>query len=102
MQAASLTHVDHCTSYITPYLSPALPGKCCPHKDTHTHNDVQGEQLDERLAVPRLRVRKDWFLGLADDPISHDHPDAGDKKDAELGFVGAGKARQAAAVIPGH
>ena len=48
--------------------------------------------------MPRLRVRKDWYLGLADDPISHDHPDAGDKKDAELGFVGAGKARQAAPV----
>ena len=53
---------------------------------------MQGEQLNERLAVPRLRVRKDWHQGLADDPISHDRPDAGDKPDAELGFVGAGKA----------
>ena len=60
---------------------------------------MQGEQLNERLAVPRLRVRKDWYLGLSEDPISHDHPDAGDKQDAEAAFLGAGKAGPARDVM---
>ncbi len=38
--------------------------------------------MRERLAVPRLRVRRDWFRGLAADPVDHSNPDIGDT-DAE-------------------
>ncbi|KAK9817910.1 hypothetical protein WJX72_004192 [[Myrmecia] bisecta] len=37
------------------------------------------ELLAERLLVPRLQVRKDWFKGLNPDPIDHSHPDIGDE-----------------------
>lgn len=34
--------------------------------------------MAERLAVPKLRVRRDWYKGLAADPVDHSHPDVGD------------------------
>ena len=37
----------------------------------------QGEKLTDVLQVPRLRVRKDWYVGLHDDPVDHSHPDVG-------------------------
>ena len=43
--------------------------------------------LGEKLVVPRLRVRKDWFEGLADEPIDTTHPDVGAKPDAQDGTV---------------
>ena len=44
---------------------------------------MQGEQLPEKLVVPRLRVHRDWFKGLAEDFIDHSHPDVGAAPDAE-------------------
>ena len=44
---------------------------------------LQGEQLPEKLVVPRLRVHRDWFKGLAEDFIDHSHPDVGAAPDAE-------------------
>lgn len=38
--------------------------------------------------VPRLRVRKDWYKGLDDDPIDHTHPDIGLRPDAQDGSTG--------------
>ncbi len=32
----------------------------------------------EQLTVERLKVRRDWYKGLAADPIDHSHPDVGD------------------------
>ncbi|GAX73269.1 hypothetical protein CEUSTIGMA_g723.t1 [Chlamydomonas eustigma] len=43
-----------------------------------------GEILDQKLAVPRLKVKKDWFKGLNPDPNDHSHPDVGDT-DVEVG-----------------
>ena len=43
---------------------------------------MQGEQLAEKLVVPRLRVHKDWFVGLAEDFIDHSHPDVGAAPDS--------------------
>lgn len=37
-----------------------------------------GEQLQERLTVPRLRVRRDWHVGLNMDHVDHSHPDVSD------------------------
>lgn len=34
--------------------------------------------MAERLVVPRLRIRRDWFKGLAADPVDHSNPDIGD------------------------
>ena len=62
-----------------------------------TAGPAQGEQLLERLAVPRLRVRKDWWQGLAADPTDHSRPDAGTHADAQAGFVGEGKVQRSAA-----
>lgn len=42
----------------------------------------------EKLVVPRLRVRKDWYKGLDDDPIDHTHPDVGIRPDAQDGSSG--------------
>ena len=33
----------------------------------------------ERFVLERLKVRRDWFKGLAEDPIDHAHPDVGDE-----------------------
>jgi hypothetical protein len=43
----------------------------------------QGEQLAEKLVVPRLRVRKDWHVGLNPDPVDHSHLDIGAAPDAQ-------------------
>ncbi len=39
---------------------------------------AQGEAMTEQLTVERLKVRRDWYKGLAADPIDHSHPDVGD------------------------
>lgn len=44
--------------------------------------------MAEKLVVPRLRVRKDWYKGLNDDPIDHTHPDIGVMPDAQDGGTG--------------
>lgn len=49
---------------------------------------IQGEVLAEKLVVPRLRVRKDWYKGLDPDPIDHSHPDVGIRPDAQDGSTG--------------
>eukprot|EP00891_Asterochloris_glomerata_P005963 jgi/Astpho2/5963/e_gw1.00080.8.1_t len=46
-----------------------------------------GERLSSHMQVPRLKVRRDWFKGLRDDPIDHSHPDVGTQPDAETGDV---------------
>lgn len=35
--------------------------------------------MQEKLVVPRLAVRRDWFKGLNPDPVDHSHPDVGDE-----------------------
>jgi hypothetical protein len=30
-----------------------------------------------QLRVPRLRVRRNWFVGINPDPVDHSHPDVG-------------------------
>ena len=49
---------------------------------------VQGEILPEKLIVPRLRIRKDWYQKLAPDPTDHSHPDLGTNPDAQDGTRG--------------
>eukprot|EP00850_Spirogloea_muscicola_P022864 SM000315S11901 [mRNA] locus=s315:111541:117447:- [translate_table: standard] len=34
-----------------------------------------GHQLAEKLVVPRLRVKRDWYVGLDPDHVDHEHPD---------------------------
>ena len=46
-----------------------------------------------RLVVPRLKVHKDWWQGLAEDFINHDHPDVGGNTDAEVAAVLAQQAQ---------
>ncbi|KAI8464347.1 MAG: hypothetical protein J3K34DRAFT_492220, partial [Monoraphidium minutum] len=36
-----------------------------------------GERLSQSLRVPRLRVRRNWFVGVNPDPVDHSHPDVG-------------------------
>lgn len=47
----------------------------------------QGEMLHPKLVVPRLKVYKDWYEGLATDFIKHDEPDVGGNTDAEVAAV---------------
>ncbi len=44
---------------------------------------MQGEQFEDKLVVPKLRVHKDWFRGLMADFIDHSHPDIGTLADAQ-------------------
>lgn len=44
--------------------------------------------MPERLTVPRLRIRKDWYQNLAPDPTDHSHPDLGVRPDAQDGTTG--------------
>lgn len=37
----------------------------------------------EKLVVPRLKVHRDWYQGLAADFIDHSHPDVGGAPDAQ-------------------
>jgi len=37
-----------------------------------------GETAAYKLTLPRLRVRRDWYVGLDPEPIDHSHPDVGD------------------------
>lgn len=57
---------------------------------------LQGEQLLDRLYIPRLRVRKNWYVGLNPDPVDHSHPDIGKAEGAENPFDHAAHAAQAA------
>jgi hypothetical protein len=54
------------------------PWRCLPHATTCQRSRVQGEKMKEQLTVERLKVRRDWYKGLAADPIDHSHPDVGD------------------------
>ena len=45
-------------------------------------------------------MRKDWYEGLAADPTDHSHPDAGNKADAQTGFVGEGRVRSRLCCAP--
>ncbi|XP_058099558.1 protein DEFECTIVE IN EXINE FORMATION 1 [Magnolia sinica] len=40
---------------------------------------VSGYLMAEKLEVPRLRVRKDWHVGLNPDPVDRSHPDVHDE-----------------------
>ena len=44
--------------------------------------------MEEKLVVPRLRVRKDWYQNLNPDPTDHSHPDLGVNPDAQDGTKG--------------
>jgi len=40
------------------------------------HGSYAGRELSQyKMTVPRLRVRKDWFVGLSPDHVDHEHPD---------------------------
>lgn len=45
--------------------------------------DHNGNQV-HKLELPRLRVRKDWYVGLAPDPVDHSRPDAGGDYKADI------------------
>ncbi|GIL89184.1 hypothetical protein Vretimale_18615 [Volvox reticuliferus] len=50
-----------------------------------------GEKMTEGLQISRLRVRKDWYVGLdPKDPFDHSHPDVGDGDGDGAGKANAG------------
>lgn len=34
--------------------------------------------MSDKLEIPRLRVKKDWHVGLKQDPVDRSHPDVHD------------------------
>lgn len=34
--------------------------------------------MSDRLEIPRLKVKKDWYVGLHEDPVDRSHPDVHD------------------------
>lgn len=39
---------------------------------------VSGYMMSDKLEIPRLRVKKDWHVGLHPDPVDRSHPDVRD------------------------
>lgn len=36
--------------------------------------------MSDKLEIPRLRVKKDWHVGLNPDPVDRSHPDVRDNQ----------------------
>lgn len=34
--------------------------------------------MSDKLEVPRLKAKKDWYVGLNPEPVDHSHPDVHD------------------------
>lgn len=34
--------------------------------------------MSDKLEIPRLKVKKDWHIGLLPDPVDRSHPDVDD------------------------
>ncbi|KAL0338224.1 UNVERIFIED_CONTAM: protein DEFECTIVE IN EXINE FORMATION 1 [Sesamum angustifolium] len=41
---------------------------------------VSGYMMSDKLEIPRLRVKKDWHVGLNPDPVDRSHPDVHDEQ----------------------
>jgi hypothetical protein len=41
---------------------------------------VSGYMMSDKLEVPRLKVKKDWYVGLHPDPVDRSHPDVHDNQ----------------------
>ncbi|GAA0187217.1 hypothetical protein LIER_34505 [Lithospermum erythrorhizon] len=41
---------------------------------------VSGYLMSDKLEIPRLKVRKDWYVGLQSDPVDRSHPDVHDEQ----------------------
>ncbi|XP_071723055.1 protein DEFECTIVE IN EXINE FORMATION 1 [Rutidosis leptorrhynchoides] len=39
---------------------------------------ASGYMMSDKLVVPRLRAKRDWYVGLLPDPVDHSHPDVHD------------------------
>ncbi|XP_027072575.2 protein DEFECTIVE IN EXINE FORMATION 1-like [Coffea arabica] len=39
---------------------------------------VSGYMMSDKLEIPRLKVKKDWYVGLHEDPVDRSHPDVHD------------------------
>ena len=44
-------------------------------------NCLQGNLLPHFLYIPKLKVRKGWYIGLDPDPTDHSNPDVKDDSD---------------------
>ncbi|KAJ9548773.1 hypothetical protein OSB04_021316 [Centaurea solstitialis] len=40
---------------------------------------TSGYIMSEKLEVPRLKAKRDWYVGLLPDPVDHSHPDVHDE-----------------------
>ncbi|XP_016553430.1 protein DEFECTIVE IN EXINE FORMATION 1 isoform X2 [Capsicum annuum] len=47
----------------------------CSFSDLHR---VSGYLMSDKLEIPRLKVKKDWHVGLKQDPVDRSHPDVHD------------------------
>lgn len=39
---------------------------------------VKGYMMPDKLVIPRLKVKKDWYVGLLPGPVDRSHPDVHD------------------------
>ncbi|KAF7143171.1 hypothetical protein RHSIM_Rhsim05G0205700 [Rhododendron simsii] len=40
---------------------------------------VSGYMMSDKLVIPRLKVKQDWYVGLHPDPVDRSHPDVDDE-----------------------
>ncbi|KAG1337768.1 protein DEFECTIVE IN EXINE FORMATION 1 [Cocos nucifera] len=45
---------------------------------------ASGYMMMDKLEVPRRKVRKDWYVGLHQEPVHHSHPDIHDDQEASV------------------
>ncbi|CAD7696447.1 unnamed protein product [Ostreobium quekettii] len=75
-------------------------GEILFYKDT-------GAKLPQSLLIPKLPVKKDWYVGLNEDPMDHSNPDVGDgvdpfkKAEEKAAEAGAQKATQGSGTSDG-
>lgn len=41
---------------------------------------ASGYMMSDKLEVPRLKAKRDWYVGLLPDPVDHSHPDVHDEQ----------------------
>ena len=89
--------VHHSSSAGTTILLPTYDGEV-------RFYDHAGERLEKTLRVPRLRVRRDWHVGLAADHVDHARADVGAEDDErfESGFKAPEKKKDAGTRAPPH
>ncbi|KAG8376991.1 hypothetical protein BUALT_Bualt09G0121800 [Buddleja alternifolia] len=63
---------------------------------------VSGYMMSDKLEIPRLRVKKDWHVGLHPDPVDRSHPDVHDDQLIQEALVNSLSPNVTHSITEGH